>query len=158
MRNKIGQKAAVIMAVIALLICTACSCAEKNRAIHLTEEQADEFLSSRFHRISGIESADLMTEVVGGKSGRAPGPTDIITYGTVTITKEQADNYRRQYIWEPWEQNQHPWYEVIMKKNGISPSENWYVSEKFTKNVKTSPGSAVILLNNNCFWICYTTN
>lgn len=67
MRNKIGQKAAVIMAVIALLICTACSCAEKNRAIHLTEEQADEFLNSRFHGISGIESADLTTEVVGVK-------------------------------------------------------------------------------------------
>ena len=102
MRNKIGQKAAVIMAVIALLICTACSCAEKNGAIHLTEEQADEFLNSRFHGISGIESADLTTEAVGGKSERAPGPTDTMTYGIVTIAKKQADVYSGEYIWEEW--------------------------------------------------------
>ncbi len=158
MKNKTRKKAAVILFVIALLICTACSFTEKDKAIHLNDEQAARFLENKFHEISGVESADLMTEPNGSGNGKAPGPTDITTYGTVTITKEQADNYRRQYTWEPWEQNQHPWYEEIMKKNGISPSGNWYVSEEFTKNVKTSPGSAVILLNNNCFWICYATN
>ena len=116
MRNKIGQKAAVIMAVIALLICTACSCAEKNGAIHLTEEQADEFLNSRFHGISGIESADLTTEAVGGKSGRAPGPTDTMTYGIVMITREQADAYRNGYRWEKWENDVQDGYTDVMEK------------------------------------------
>lgn len=104
------------MAVIALLICTACSCTEKNRAIHLTEEQADEFLSSRFHRISGIESADLTTEAVGGKSGRAPGSTDTMTYGTVTIAKKQADVYSGEYIWEEWGDDTKEIYADLMKK------------------------------------------
>ena len=104
------------MAVIALLICTACSCAEKNGAIHLTEEQADEFLNSRFHGISGIESADLTTEAVGGKSGRAPGPTDTMTYGIVMITREQADAYRNGYRWEKWENDVQDGYTDVMEK------------------------------------------
>ena len=148
MRNKIGQKAAVIMAVIALLICTACSCAEKNRAIHLTEEQADKFLNSRFHGISGIESADLTTEVVGGKSGRAPGPTDTMTYGIVTIAKKQADVYSGEYIWEEWGDD----------TKEADTSDNWRVSKDFTKYAQSAPGDSIILMNGNRLWICYFTN
>lgn len=147
MRNKIRQKAAVIMAVIALLICTACSCAEKNRAIHLTEEQADEFLSSRFHVISGIESADLTTEVVGGKSGRAPGPTDTMTYGTVTIAKKQADVYSGEYIWEEWGDDTKEIYADLMEKSGADTSDNWRISKEFTGDVRSAAEDSIILVN-----------
>lgn len=146
------------MAVIALLICTACSCAEKNRAIHLTEEQADKFLNSRFHGISGIESADLTTEVVGGKSGRAPGPTDTMTYGIVIITREQADAYRNGYRWEKWENDVQDGYTDVMEKSELFSHEGWLMSKDFTKYAQSAPGSSIILMNGNRLWICYFTN
>lgn len=158
MRKRIIQKTSVILLIIALLICTACSCAEKNRAIHLTEEQADAFLDSRFHGISGIESADLMTEVVGGKSGRTPGPTDTMTYGIVTIAKKQADVYSGEYIWEEWGDDTKEIYADLMEKSGADTSDNWRVSKEFTGDVRSAAGDSIILMNGNRLWICYFTN
>lgn len=158
MRKRIIQKTSVILLIIALLICTACSCAKKNRAIHLTEEQADEFLSSRFHGISGIESADLTTEAVGGKSGRAPGPTDTMTYGIVMITREQADAYRNGYRWEKWENDVQDGYTDVIEKSEIFSHEGWLTSKDFTKYAQSAPGNSIILMNGNRLWICYFTN
>lgn len=158
MKNKTRKKAAVILFVIALLICTACSFTEKDKAIHLNDEQAARFLENKFHGISGVESADLMTEPAGSGEGRAPGPTDIITYGTVTITKEQAKIYNNEYCWEEWKDGSQDIYAELMKKSGTVPSDDWSISKEFIRDVRSAVGDGIILMNRNRLWICYFTN
>lgn len=91
-----------------------------------------ETINKWFPNLKGVQEVLWEGEILGSDNSDVPGPSTIHARGVITLTPEQAQEYKNAYTWE----NAAPTIEAGSFDTGELAAAEWLYSDDFEEDCK----------------------